>query len=178
MIIQEHWLLQNQLHKVTNCAKDFLGIDVSGVDASTRILPSRPSSGFAILWRRCLDVIIKPVEFSFMCNHLCDITINANSSIISVLCVYFTTDSGLAQADNTDLDVILTDISSVCAHVKPAGFLIRGNINCDFNRNIGFVNTVSEYMIDNNCIMFGMLIRLITLTFIPTRKAPLLLTIF
>ncbi len=29
MIIQEHWLLQKQLHKVTNCAKDFLGIAVS-----------------------------------------------------------------------------------------------------------------------------------------------------
>ncbi len=38
----------------------------------------------------------------------------------------------------------------MCAHVKPNGILIGGDINCDFNRNSGFVNTVSQYMIDNN----------------------------
>ncbi len=61
VIIEEHWLLKKQLHKVTNCGKGFLGISVSGVDASARILPGRPSGGCAILWRRCLDAIIKPV---------------------------------------------------------------------------------------------------------------------
>ncbi len=50
-----------------------------------------------------------------MCNSLCGITINTNSSNILVLCVYFPKDSGLAQADNTDLHVILTDSSSVCS---------------------------------------------------------------
>ncbi len=92
---------------------------MSGVDASARILCGRPSGGCAIIWRRCLDVIIKPVEFSFMYKRLSGITINANSSIILVLCVYFPTDSGLVQADNIDLNVILTDISSVFAHVQP-----------------------------------------------------------
>ncbi len=38
----------------------------------------------------------------------------------------------------------------MCAHVKPDWILIRGDINCDFNRNGGFVHTISEYMIDNN----------------------------
>ncbi len=65
-------------------------------------------------------------------------------------CVYFPTDSGIAQADNTNLNVILTYMSSVYVHVKPGGNLIGGDINYNFNRNNGFVNTVSEYMIDNN----------------------------
>ncbi len=64
-----------------------------------------------------------------MCNPLCGITSNDNSSTILVLCVYFPTESGLAQADNTDLDIILTDISSVCAHVKSDGILIGGDIS-------------------------------------------------
>ncbi len=128
VIIQEYWLLHNQLHKVVNCAKGYFSIAVLGVDACTSILPGRPSGGCAILWRRYLDVIIKPVEILFMCNHL-------------YIC---------SNRFWRDLAVILTDISSVCAHVKPDGILIGGDINYDFNRNSGFVNTVSEYMIDNN----------------------------
>ncbi len=46
-----------------------------------------------------------------------------------MICVYFPTDSPLAHSDNTDLDVIITYISSVCAHVKLDGILIRGDIN-------------------------------------------------
>ncbi len=49
-----------------------------------------------------------------MCNRLFGITINANSSIILVLCVYFPTYFGLAKAHKIDLNEILTDISSVC----------------------------------------------------------------
>ena len=150
VLVQEHWLLKSQLSRITNGIKDFTGTAISGVDATARILPGRPSGGCAVLWRRTLDTVIKPVEYSFMCKRICGITINCNSHVILLLCVYFPTDTGSHLFDETALDMMLSDISSVCDNVNPHGIIIAGDINCDFNRTTGFVNRVKDYIVQNN----------------------------
>ncbi len=146
MLIQEHWKLPSQLQSVKTCVKGFMGTAVSAVDATARILPGRPYGGCAILWRKSLDSVIQPVDYSFMCNRVCGITVKLNSLIVLILCVYFPTDPGTAEYDSSELDVLLSDIHSICDHVNPDGILIGGDINCDFSRNSGFVNDVAGFL--------------------------------
>jgi len=83
-----------------------------------------------------------------MCKQIYGILINCNSRVILVMCVYFPTDPGTIQFDDTQLDIILSDITSVCESTNPDGLMISGDINCDFTRASGFVDKVKQYMVE------------------------------
>ena len=72
--VQEHWLLNDQLHKILEISTDFLSVDVSGMDNSELLL-GRPFSGCAILHRKCLASFISSLETSFCAVKFCDSTI-------------------------------------------------------------------------------------------------------
>ncbi len=101
IFIQEHWLLKSQLPKITKGIKGFTGTAITGVDATARNLPGRSSGGCAVCWRKTLDTIIKPVEYSFMSKRICGITIKCKTYLILLLCVYFPTDPTTLQFDDT-----------------------------------------------------------------------------
>ncbi len=92
ILIQEHWLLKSQLPKITTGIKGFTGTAIFYVDATARILQGRSSGGCALLWRKTLDTIIKPVEYSFMSKRICGIMIKCKTYLILLLCVHFPTD--------------------------------------------------------------------------------------
>ena len=90
-----------------------------------------------------------------MSKRLCGITITCDSHVILLLCVYFPTDPGTQTFDETNLDVVLSDIRGMCESVCPDSVIIGGDINCDFNRNSGFVNKVRHFTVQNDlCIVW------------------------
>jgi exonuclease III len=53
VLLQEHWLLPNELHTLNNIHPDFHSYGMSAVDISRNILVGRPYGGTAILFRNC-----------------------------------------------------------------------------------------------------------------------------
>ncbi len=70
--------------------------------------------------------------------------------------MYFPTDPTTLPFCGTDLDVILSTISSVYENINPEGFIIRGDINCDFSHTTGFVQKLKDFVVENHlCIMWN-----------------------
>ena len=57
LFIQEHWLLNDHLHKIYKISPDFLSVSVSGIDASN-LLCGKPS----ILYRKSHSSVISPLD--------------------------------------------------------------------------------------------------------------------
>lgn len=60
-MIQEHWLLHDQLHVLSSYHKKFDAIGVSGVN-SDELLFGRPYGGCAILYRKSFSSCILPLK--------------------------------------------------------------------------------------------------------------------
>ena len=54
VLLQEHWLIPNDLHMLNTAHADFLSFGQSAVDLTSDILVGRPYGGTAILYRKCL----------------------------------------------------------------------------------------------------------------------------
>ena len=62
MLLQETWLLDSQLHVLSDLSSDYMHTGKSGVDSDTGILYGRPKGGTAILWHKNLSDKVVPVE--------------------------------------------------------------------------------------------------------------------
>ena len=50
-IIQEHWLLNDHLHRINAFSSDFLSVSVSDIDSSVLVC-GRPFGGCSVLYRK------------------------------------------------------------------------------------------------------------------------------
>ena len=60
-MIQEHWLLHDQLHILSSYHKEFFAVAVSGI-SSDEFLCGRPYGGCAILYRKSFSSCILPLK--------------------------------------------------------------------------------------------------------------------
>ena len=70
VLLQEHWIPQQELEFFNNVHKDFISFSSSPVDLSKELLVGRPYGGLAILVRKDLAENVKVVDISdsrFMC---------------------------------------------------------------------------------------------------------------
>ena len=61
VLLQEHWLLPNDLTYLSSIHTDFIACGSSAVDVDSGILVGRPYGATAILFRRSLSASIRPV---------------------------------------------------------------------------------------------------------------------
>jgi len=147
ILVQEHWLLTKNLHRITSAVSGFTGIANSGVDETLCILPGRPYGGCAILWRVGITHRIQPVQVKSLSKRICSVLLTLHSDYkILLLCAYFPTDPGTVAYDKAELDIVLSDITDVLINVQYDGLIVGGDINSDFTRTTGFVKNVDQYM--------------------------------
>ena len=97
-VVQEHRLLNDQLHKIQGISPDFLSVGVSGMDISEFIL-GRPFSGCAILYRKCLASCISSLETCS--NRLCAVKFCDSTGFTSLLIsIYMPADSGPSYTEH------------------------------------------------------------------------------
>lgn len=146
ILVQEHWLLANNLHRIKTGVNGFTGIANSGVDETQIVLTGRPYGGCAILWRHELTPLITPVQVESLSRRVCSATLNLTKCKILILSVYFPTDPGTVVYNKADLDIMLSDIMDVFLNVHCDAIILGGDLNSDFARNTGFVSQVKAFM--------------------------------
>jgi len=62
IFLQETWLLAHELSMLQNIHDNFIGYGMSAVDTTENILVGRPFGGTAVLYRKTLRNVIKPIK--------------------------------------------------------------------------------------------------------------------
>ena len=150
LLIQEHWLLDQQLTKITTLLSGFCGTAVSGMDANVSILRGRPFGGCAILWRSEFAAFIQPCYLKGISRRVCGCIVNTGVSNILLLNVYLPTDNRSHDLVSNDLDLVLHDIQCYISNYNCSQTIIGGDFNCDFRRSTAFVNCMKSFICRNN----------------------------
>ena len=63
IFLQEHWLFPSDLSSLNSIHPDFISFGLSAMDPSTMLMSGRPYGGVAVLWRKGLTHLVKPVTY-------------------------------------------------------------------------------------------------------------------
>jgi hypothetical protein len=149
IFLQEHWLLDSQLHKVVSFLPGFTGTAISGVNSSQSVWQGRPYGGCALLWRDNLSHCIVPCNIKCLSQRVCGCIMKTGSDNILLLSVYFPTDSQNGSC-LADVDILLGDIDHFIDTTQCTKIILGGDINCDFARNTPLVSRVRSFIDSHN----------------------------
>ncbi len=147
LLIQEHWLYQDQVNCFHNFVDNIHVHAVSGMDQS-RIHTGRPYGGCAILWSRSIKGDVEPIQMNS--NRVCGIRIRSHSGVIMLFNVYLPCDgSGDISMYNETLDHIV----SACNLHDSDMIIVGGDFNTALNRTTS-ANTISlnNYLLNESCL--------------------------
>ncbi len=86
ILVQEHWLLSNNVKRIKNGVVNFTGIANSGMDDIQCLLSGRPYGGRAILLNKKLCNRIGPVHIKSLSKCICNImlTLHTNEKLLII----------------------------------------------------------------------------------------------
>ena len=129
-LIQKHWLLDNQLSKLS-VDSDFTYCGISGMDSST-MLSGRPFGGCAILYRKSLLGCVSTLNCPS--SRFCAVSITDTKNRVSLLiCVYLPTLSS-SPSCNEDFIFALSELEGFINAHNFDQLIIGGDLNVDFSR--------------------------------------------
>ena len=92
LCLQETWLLDRDIAKLSNIHADYQFNGKSAVDATDRIRPGRPQGGVAIAWRKRLSHYVQPIGISN--RRICAVRMQLNvHKYILIVCIYMPCDT-------------------------------------------------------------------------------------
>ena len=133
ILLQETWLFKQDLGKLNDFIPEFYGYGESTIDASMGTINGHPPGGVAILWKRNLNKIVKPLNLGY--DWLCGVCIKNENWAVYILCVYMPCQS----RDNYDefinkCGILLSVINDIdCPNIIIAG---------DYNANVNDANSM------------------------------------
>ena len=149
--MQETWYSKQDLDILNNLHPNFSGTGVSTTDYQDGLVRGRPpGGGVAILWRKNLDHVIKPIDLK--CNWCTAIEINTGSNTVVVISVYLPYQSPDNEVEYLEklgyINAVTNDLDTTC-------FVIVGDWNANI-RNGGestFARHMSQLCMDNSYIL-------------------------
>lgn len=127
VVIQEHWLIPNDLHLLNTAHADFLSTGQSAVDLSSDILVGRPFGGTAVLYRKCLADRIKIINTGE--SRITGISIDTSIGPLLILNVYMPTNYNNDDSLESYTDC-LSKLHSLILDSDTVHTLIVGDFNC------------------------------------------------
>ena len=144
--IQEHWLLNDHLHRINALSSDFLSVSVSGMDSSVLVC-GRPFGGCSILYRKSLASCIVPLVSCS--NRFCAVKFCADVSML-LICVYMPS-SSCSSLFNEYLNT-LGELDGFI-HSHPCDVvIIVGDFNIDFDRRNHVTSLLCDFMSDHDVV--------------------------
>ena len=144
LLLQEHWLSNEQLTKLDNIDTNFFSVGISGF-TNHEILRGRPYGGCAILWRVDLKCVTESV--STTSNRLCVLRIESREFKLLIICVYFPHEAALrATSDLTEELAILENLINL---YNDHHVIVGGDFNVDFNRCNNLHTTILNEFCDH-----------------------------
>lgn len=127
VMLQEHWLLPNELGLLNNVHDKFQSYGLSAVDVSIDILVGRPFGGTAILYRKSLAEQVTVVASDE--SRITSIQLDTNFGPLLLLNVYMPTNYG----DESSLELYrdcLAKLHAVITDTDSLHTIIAGDFNC------------------------------------------------
>lgn len=148
--IQEHWQLEHNMHKISNCFDNF---EVFSIPASKPVSLSnkgRPSGGIAfIISNNICDKVkrINPPNST----RVSGISINISGESYVYINCYFPVDPQNNNMDTTELLCVLQDIRYIIESCDDnSHYIVLGDINAHFTRDSIFVYLVKSFLTEYN----------------------------
>lgn len=88
ILLQEHWLYNDELVLLNSIDNDFIGCGVSAMNFNDRLVTGRPYGGVAVMWKKSMSPICKPVIYDDECRIIGLEIANSNGTIYHLLNVY------------------------------------------------------------------------------------------
>ena len=148
VLLQEHWLIPNDLCLLNNAHSDFLSIGLSAVDISSDILTGRPYGGTAILYRKSLSQHIKIIDSDE--SRISGVRVNTDAGPLLLLNVYMPTNYGDAASLELYCDC-LAKLHAVMVDSDTPHTIIAGDFNCSPTSR--FFPELTNFANDNNLVL-------------------------
>ena len=147
VMLQEHWLLPNELEQLNNIHPDFYGTGSSAVNISSDILIGRPYGGTAILYRKKLANSIKQID-SMESRATC-LQIATDVGPVLLISVYMPTNYNDDQSLHAYIDMC-SNLNAIIVETDAIQTIIAGDFNCQEGSR--FYNEFSNLATENNLI--------------------------
>ena len=132
LLLQETWLLSNNVQKLGTIHPDYLYHGISGIDES-ELLRGRPYGGTAILWRKSIASCVKPITIPES-KRVCGVSVQCSDMTLLVMSCYMPVDnyskSHISEEFLDVCDAIECVINSHSSH----SLVLGGDMNTDVSR--------------------------------------------
>ena len=147
VLLQEHWLLPNELDILNHIHPDFYGTGLSPVDIASDILIGRPYGGTAILYRKKFASSVKHID-SMESRATC-VQIDSDISPVLLISVYMPTNYNDDPSLHAYIDMC-SKLNAIFIETDAIYTIIAGDFNCQEGSR--FFVEFSEFASENNSI--------------------------
>ena len=149
LLLQEHWLLEEQFHSFQSNFSNAHVYAVSGMRSDT-LISGRPFGGCAILINANLPVKVHPIELQS--RRVCGIRmVTEGHSELLIFCVYMPCDTEFDSHNLDEFNTILAEFQSTCDLHPSEHVIIGGDYNTCFDRSRSLhTPSLIEFMNDNS----------------------------
>ena len=148
ILLQEHWLLPDELGLLNNIHQDFLSFGASAVDVSRDVLIGRPYGGTAILFRKIYADKLHVVQSSE--SRITSLLIDTNIGPLLLVSVYMPTNYGDDDSLEKYIDC-LSKLEAIIIDTEVAHVLIAEDFNCNIQSR--FNSELCKFLSDNEMTM-------------------------
>jgi len=145
ILIQEHWLLPNELGMLNNIHPEFMSVAHSAVDISHDVLVGRPYGGTAILYRKSLSNLITRLPSPDP--RISAVVMQTDVGPLLIVCVYMPTDYGTAEC-HEEFIATCAHITALYADCNAVHLIAAGDFNCQHGSR--FYESFVKFANDNN----------------------------
>ena len=148
IMLQEHWLFESELSKLSNVGDGFAFEAKSSMNEN-ECRVGRPFGGCAILWNPMLQCDVKPV----ICNssRVCGVLLCHNGSTYLIINVYMPCDRGYYdQVGLPEYIDVLNEVSSLIERYDTNYVIVGGDFNTDINRVTPQTRQLLDFKNDND----------------------------
>lgn len=148
ILLQEHWLLPNELNYLDHINTDFLAFGSSAVQVSDGLLTGRPYGGTAVLYRKHLAAHIRYIHCDSKRVTACTLNVSVNNVECPILIasVYMPTFDH-TEINDLEFEDVVGCLSALICDCSVSGYLLCGDFNFQFNttRHKMFMDILSRH---------------------------------
>ena len=152
LCVQETWYNKQELPNLNSLHDDFHGTGVATVDPADGLLIGHPPGGVAIMWNKCLDKCVKPIDFN--CNWCVGLEVLLDQKKFVIVNLYMP----FQCSDNEDkyLDC-LGYLKSMMEELELTCYVLIGDWNANLRDvsnigNVNFARHMLNFCEDCSCI--------------------------